>query len=74
MHSPSDPRRFYLLRRDDETGVSGTGRVADGVQWPDGTCCMRWRTSLASSSFYDSVEDIDAIHGHNGATKIIFVD
>jgi hypothetical protein len=31
-------RRFYLERDRDVSGVSGTGRVTDGVPWPDGSC------------------------------------
>ncbi len=74
MYTPSDPRRFYLLRREDPTEVSGTGRVADGIQWADGTCTMRWRTHINSTSIYDSVSDVEAIHGHQGATTIVFID
>lgn len=74
MYTPSDPRRFYLLRRQDETGVSGTGRVADGVEFTDGTCCMRWRTNVASTSAYDSIDDVREIHGHNGATTVVYID
>lgn len=69
-----DHRRFYLLRQEDITQVSGTGRVADGIQWADGTCCMRWRTTKASASFYDSVDDVREIHGHHGATVIVWID
>jgi len=34
-------RRFYLDRRTDVSGVSGTGIVAHGVVWPDGTVTIR---------------------------------
>ncbi|MFV0135436.1 hypothetical protein ACLGIH_19830 [Streptomyces sp. HMX87] len=76
MIVPADkaPRRFKLIRRTDVTGVSGEGHVADGVQWPDGTCAMRWRTEVPSTAAYASLNDIEHIHGHDGATTVEFID
>jgi len=34
-------RRFFLDRMEDETGVSGSGLVAEGVVFWDGTVAMR---------------------------------
>lgn len=68
------PRRFKLIRRNDVTGVSGEGHVADGVQWPDSTCALRWRTQVATHALYDSVEHVEHIHGHDGATSVEFTD
>lgn len=68
------PRRFKLIRRTDVTGVSGAGHVADGVQWPDGTCALRWRTRTATHALYDRLADVEEIHGHDGATTIEFTD
>ncbi|MEU1086370.1 hypothetical protein ACFYPN_22835 [Streptomyces sp. NPDC005576] len=68
------PRRFHLQRNDDVTGASGTGRVADGVQWPDGTVTVRWRRERASTVNWDCIEDAEAIHGHQGATVIVWDD
>ncbi|MFF7676640.1 hypothetical protein [Actinacidiphila glaucinigra] len=76
MIIPADkaPRRFKLIRRHDVSGVSGEGHVADGVQWPDGTCALRWRTTIATHALYDSIADVEHIHGHDGATHIRFTD
>ncbi|MFJ4686414.1 hypothetical protein [Streptomyces sp. NPDC088789] len=68
------PRRFKLVRRTDVTGVSGEGHVADGVQWPDGTCCMRWRTEIPRTDAYASLDDVEHIHGRDGATQVEFID
>lgn len=68
------PRRFKLIRRTDVTGVSGEGHVADGVQFPDGTCALRWRTAIATTALYDSVVHVEKIHGHDGATTVEFTD
>lgn len=69
-----NPRLFYLQRDTDISGISGTGCVADGVLWPDGSCAVRWRSERASVSVWSSYEDMVAIHGHGGATRIIFLD
>lgn len=67
-------RRFHLQRETDISGSSGTGRVAEGVQFCDGTCAMRWLTFPCSTAVYSSIDDLIAIHGHNGATTIDWWD
>ena len=67
-------RRFVLNRVTDATGVSGTGIVAEGVMWGDGTCALRWRTASKSTAVYECMADLETIHGHNGDTRIEFVD
>ena len=61
---------FVLMRDTDVSGVSGTGVVADGVAFPDGTVALRWRGGNPTSVvFHDNgVESVEAIHGHGGAT------
>lgn len=68
------PRRFILRRTVDVSGASGTGHVADGVQFEDGTAVIRWRTELRSTAIYDSVEELEIIHGHAGATRVEWID
>lgn len=67
-------RMFELHRHEDATGVSGTGVVAEGVEFGDGRCALRWRTAKTSTACYDSVVDLEAIHGHNGATEVVWLD
>jgi transcriptional regulator with XRE-family HTH domain len=76
IEHPADvPRRFYLRRRVDVTGASGTGVVAHGVMWPDGTASVRWATERKSIVFWDGgFEDAEAVHGHAGATQLVFID
>ena len=68
------PRRFYLQREVDVTGASGTGHVADGVVWPDGTVTVRWRGGRKSTVNWDHLADAEAVHGHGGATQIVWED
>lgn len=67
-------RRFHLQRDVDVTGVSGTGAVAEGVQFTDGSCALRWRSEHTSTAVYASIGDVETIHGHNGATRVVWVD
>ena len=62
--------RFHLHRQEDESGVSGTGVVAEGVRFSDGRCVLRWLTRVSSIAIYNSIEDVEAIHGHGGKTII----
>lgn len=66
----TESRLFQLARDRDVSGVSGTGVVADGVQFPDGVCVIRWRGERQSTVVWPSIEDVEVIHGHNGATRI----
>jgi hypothetical protein len=44
----AEPRTFTLIRRIDETGVSGTGRILDGVIFHTGQVVVCWRTDVNS--------------------------
>lgn len=70
--SPPVPALFKLVREVDETGVSGTGHVADGVVWHDGTVAVRWRTDTRSTVIYDRLADVEKIHGHGGKTRVVW--
>ncbi len=64
--------RFFQLHRDkDLTGYSGRGVVADGVVWPDGTVSMRWRGPVRTTVEAACLADIETIHGHGGATRVV---
>jgi hypothetical protein len=62
-----------MVRDEDETGISGTGVVAEGVEFSDGVVVIRWQTHQSehhSTVIWSSVESVLAIHGHNGKTRI----
>ena len=66
--------RFKLVRDIDETGISGTGAVAEGVMFSDGTACLRWLTRHASTAVYPDIPTLMEIHGHGGKTRCEWVD
>lgn len=74
--SPVHSRRFELHRDTDVSGVSGTGVVADGVAFPGNVVALRWRSEWPTSVvFHDKgVEGVEAVHGHGGATRIVWLD
>ena len=68
------PRTFELDRKVDETGVSGTGVVAEGVVFHDGTVALRWKTANKSTTLFASVDEMVKVHGHGGATTVRYCD
>lgn len=67
-------RRFILVRDIDVSGVSGTGVVIWGVEWPDGQVSYRWRSDAPTSVTADNIATVEAVHGHNGATRLVWLD
>lgn len=67
-------RRFYLQRNQDASGVSGLGNVAEGCQFDTGWCALVWLTAKSSMSYYPDIVAVETIHGHEGRTKVVWVD
>lgn len=68
-------RRFALHREVDLSGVSGVGIVAEGVQFSDGTVVIRWISGDHHSTVvWADVESVVFVHGHGGATQIVWID
>ena len=63
-------RRFYLDRDADISGTSGLGRVAEGVELPDGRVILWWTGAPHSIGFYGSLAEMEAVHGHGGDTRV----
>jgi hypothetical protein len=66
-----EPRLFTLLRHFDETGVSGTGRIIDGIIFHTGQVVICWRSDMrpqnpgySSIAIYPSWEAFLEIHVH----------
>lgn len=87
MESPilsTNPQVFTLIRKADETGISGTGRVLDGIIFHTGQVVVCWRSDLrpdkpghSSLVVYGSWEAFEAIHiaPHPAEqTEVLFAD
>jgi len=68
------PKRFRLVRDEDETGISGVGIVAFGVMFSDGVTVTRWNSDVAQTCVWQSFDEVDAVHGHGGRTRIEWLD
>jgi hypothetical protein len=76
-------RTFQLVRTTDVTGISGTGVVAEGVEWSDGTVVLRWLPSATTRGaagvrpttvIHEDVHSVVALHGHGAATVVRYDD
>ena len=67
-------RRFILRRNEDETGISGTGIVAEGMEFSTGWCALSWMTNAHSVGIYLNIKELQRIHGHNGRTVVQWID
>ncbi|MGH3500733.1 MAG: hypothetical protein ACRDQA_07525 [Nocardioidaceae bacterium] len=72
----SNHRRFVLVRHEDTTGVSGTGTVAEGVEFSGGVVALQWISSWPTSVVFHQrgMESVQAVHGHGGSTTIEWLD
>ena len=64
-----EPGLYWWVRDDDETGMSGTGRVAQACVFEDQSAVMRWlktrnAAGIGSTVVYASVHDLVWVHGH----------
>ena len=65
-------RRFQLHRDEDETGVSGTGIVAEGVEFSSGMVAMTWLSHYRGVTIYEAMKTVESLHG--GKTRVVFLD
>lgn len=80
----NDPKMFTVIRRRDESGVSGVGRVIDGIRFHTGQVVICWRTDVdagkhgySSLGIYESWEAFKHVHidSHpTNETEIIWKD
>jgi hypothetical protein len=66
-------KTYYLCRREDVSHTSGTGHVAQVAEFDDGAVVVRWlasknATGVASTTIFNSLEDLLKVHGHEGRT------
>lgn len=67
-------KRFVLVRKEDATGTSGTGVVAEGVEFSNGRVSLHWLSQLDVVSVYDNVVVVEKLHGHDGRTELEWID
>ena len=68
------PRTFELVRYHDLSGVSGTGVVAEGCVFTDGSVALRWRGTNPATAVWPDLDSVLAVHGHHGATEVRWLE
>ncbi|GAA1511013.1 hypothetical protein [Kribbella lupini] len=68
------PRTFELVRHRDLSGVSGTGVVAEGCVFTDGSVALRWRGNNPATAVWPDLDSVLAVHGHHGATEVHWLE
>ena len=63
-----------LRRHTDISKVSGIGDVAEFAEFSDGAVAVRWHGDHPSTAAWNDIRDVEIIHGHKGATEILFDD
>jgi hypothetical protein len=71
---PAKLRRFWLYRHEDQSGVSGTGYVAEGVEWTDGRVDIKFRSAHKTDHSFPNMKELLNLHGHDGKTVIVWID
>jgi hypothetical protein len=67
-------RLFQLHRDEDASGVSGTGIVAEGVEFTSGMVAMTWLSPHRCVNVYESIKTVEQLHGHGGKTRVVFLE
>ena len=69
-------RRFFLRRRNDETGISRTGRVLEGVVTQSGRVITEWRPPHSTVGIYSSMAEFLTIHVdcHPSSSDVVWID
>lgn len=62
-----------ILRHEDESGISGTGVVAEWVEYSDGEVVVHWTSHTPSTNHYRNFKQVEAIHGHGGKTELVTI-
>lgn len=63
-------RTFLLVRDVDDTGISGTGIVAEGIEFSDKSVAMRWKGESPSTSIWANIRHMLLIHGHGTKSRV----
>lgn len=76
MKNKLAPGIYYLNRKEDLSGCSGTGIVAQFIVFDDDFAALHWfkrenGSKVTTTTVFQSSEDILKLHGHEGRTVIV---
>lgn len=67
-------RLYDLYRDEDPSGVSGTGHVAEVVEFSSGWCAVSFlphTAGIPNVIVYGGIAHVEKIHGHEGKTRLV---
>ena len=69
-------RRFYMRRMKDETGISRTGRVLEGIVTQSGRVIVEWRPPHSTLGIYRDMAEFQTIHVdcHPSCNEVVWLD
>ena len=76
----SKSRRFEVWRDEDVSGISGVGKIAEGIQFSDGQVVTYW---LNQAPMFEPKVDVwlnigispfEKVHSHGGRTRLVWLD
>lgn len=67
-------RAFKLVRTEDVSGISGTGDIAEGVEFENGQVALHWLSQYDTIGIYSNLHNVEKIHGHDGKTKVVWLN
>ncbi|WP_166658598.1 hypothetical protein [Kribbella sp. VKM Ac-2571] len=64
-------RLFRLVR---PIAAPGSRMLAEGAEWSDGAVALRWLGRWSSTSTWDDIEALLAVHAADGDTRLHWLD
>lgn len=72
-----EARRFRIVRKTDVIGITGSGVICDGIEWPDGSATTKYRGPVISeTSWPRGVEDLKGtlLNPKAGNTELVWCE
>jgi len=71
-----EPRIYLLVRKEDVSGISGVGVIAQVVEFSDGRAVMHWPENKAeekpeTTTVFPDLRAIRKLHGHGDKTVLV---
>jgi hypothetical protein len=73
-------RRFEVWRDEDVSGISGVGKIAEGIQFSDGQVVTYWLNQPPMFEpkvdvwIHSGIDPFEKIHSHGGRTRVVWLD
>jgi hypothetical protein len=66
-------KSFEIIREEDNTGLSGTGKVAEGIEFSNGKCVVCWCSDVSTIVIHENIKSIEIIMLSHSKSKINYI-